>query len=88
LACPPPPPCTLRFQNRLQGFPTIKLFSPGAKGPSVRDYQGERSAKALAEAALGAARSPSVAAPLPLAAACRVDASLAAARPQRGQPLL
>ena len=36
----------------MQGFPTIKIFSPGSKTPT--DYQGERSAKALANAAVGA----------------------------------
>lgn len=38
----------------LQGFPTIKLFSPGM--PVAADYQGARSAKALADAAVGACR--------------------------------
>lgn len=40
----------------LQGFPTIKLFSPGPKGQSVSDYQGERSAKGLSDAATGGRR--------------------------------
>ena len=35
-----------------QGFPTIKLFTPGSSSPT--DYQGPRSAKALADAAVGA----------------------------------
>ena len=35
----------------VQGFPTLKLVKPGKSGkPIVEDYQGERSAKAIAEA--------------------------------------
>lgn len=36
----------------LQGFPTIKLFTPGSATPT--DYQGPREAKALANTAVGA----------------------------------
>ncbi|KAL4420014.1 hypothetical protein ABPG75_007112 [Micractinium tetrahymenae] len=35
----------------IQGFPTIKLFTPGSAAPT--DYQGLREAKALANAAVG-----------------------------------
>lgn len=35
----------------LQGFPTIKLFAPGSSAP--QDYNGPRSAKGLADAAVG-----------------------------------
>ena len=41
--------CSYAGQFGVQGFPTIKLFRSGKAAPS--DYQGERSAKALVEAA-------------------------------------
>ena len=52
--------CGLRLHSQLffpfvfcpQGFPTIKLFTPGSASPT--DYQGPRTAKALADAAVGA----------------------------------
>jgi protein disulfide-isomerase A6 len=36
----------------VRGYPTIKLFTPGAKGP--QDYQGARTEKAMADFALAA----------------------------------
>lgn len=40
------------LSTKPQGFPTIKLFTPGSSSPT--DYQGPRTAKALADAAVGA----------------------------------